>query len=808
MAHATAANAHVSSRKHNVEVTGLYGIPGSGKATLLRQLSGHLDNTKFDFYDGSNAIRKLVPGGLGAFKNLPIQEQMTHRERAITQIRDECEASGKIGVVAGHLIFWDDAAKWGPTPVYRETDLETYTHILYLDVGADIIAQRRRDDPERQRPDLSPEHLRLWQSRETLYLRRLCSLDCFHFSLLSTYGMDRVVSLLQEFPNTSIAEAILDKAVAGHHSLLETMPVFDADKTLADADSSDEYWDSNESLNSTFKRMGYTYPAFYQAASLYEHHKNETEFQIVCDSIVEEITLRDEMLNLLTLAAKQWHVGAVVVTCGLRQVREKVLEKVLEKAHLSVPVIGNGRLSNGYIVTPEVKADLVARLKHHHGLRVIAFGDSPIDLPMWKRADQAIVVVGDEKKRSKRMEQDLSVVPRLVGLIEQPPEIVPWRSDFIDSIIKRRLPIFHATDRKGAKLLQTPMRDASVSGPALREAHRRVGYYLATEFLTDLIGLEGCSIRHVQGGVTQGHRLLDEQNTTIVPLLRGGEPLAFGVSEAFPLAMFVHVKKAKHLDAGQLRGQSTVVLVDSVINTGKLIEELTERIRELEPGIRIVVVAGVVQADTVKPDGVLRRLAREGNFSVVALRLSENNYKGQGATDTGDRLFNTTEVFHVTKHSFALVNLKPLLPGHVLVSPLAIKPALADLTKDEVTDLFLTVTRVQQTLRRLYKADAFNIAVQDGVAAGQSVPHVHCHVIPRTIGDPGGDDKVHEWLEGEEGDVGGHQREAESGSSGERKMGQWAKDGERKARTKEEMESEAKWLREEVEKDVSHEGKM
>jgi bis(5'-adenosyl)-triphosphatase len=97
------------------------------------------------------------------------------------------------------------------------------------------------------------------------------------------------------------------------------------------------------------------------------------------------------------------------------------------------------------------------------------------------------------------------------------------------------------------------------------------------------------------------------------------------------------------------------------------------------------------------------------------------------------------------------VNLKPLLPGHVLVSPLEVRPHLSDLSAAEIADLFQTVTRVQRTLKRVYHADAFNVAVQDGEVAGQSVPHVHVHIIPRTKGDAGGDDKVHEWLEGEEG---------------------------------------------------------
>lgn len=98
------------------------------------------------------------------------------------------------------------------------------------------------------------------------------------------------------------------------------------------------------------------------------------------------------------------------------------------------------------------------------------------------------------------------------------------------------------------------------------------------------------------------------------------------------------------------------------------------------------------------------------------------------------------------------------------------------------------------------------MAVQDGEAAGQSVPHVHCHVIPRIRGDPGGGDKVHEWLEGEEGNVGGHQKEAEAGSQGEKS--EWLKDEDRKPRTKDEMEAEARWLRDEMAKDEQEGGTL
>lgn len=171
---------------------------------------------------------------------------------------------------------------------------------------------------------------------------------------------------------------------------------------------------------------------------------------------------------------------------------------------------------------------------------------------------------------------------------------------------------------------------------------------------------------------------------------------------------------------------------------------------------------------------------------------------------------NTLQVFHTTAHSFALVNLKPILPGHVLVSPLRRVSRLSDLTPAEVADLFQTVQRVARTLERVYAASALNVAVQDGRGAGQSVPHVHAHVIPRRGGDldeRGGGDAVYGMLEGEEGDVGAHLRERENGAKVEvRRTERFAKvdaDEERKPRSEEEMVREAEWLRAEMEKDIT-----
>ena len=54
--------------------------------------------------------------------------------------------------------------------------------------------------------------------------------------------------------------------------------------------------------------------------------------------------------------------------------------------------------------------------------------------------------------------------------------------------------------------------------------------------------------------------------------------------------------------------------------------------------------------------------------------------------------------------------------------------------REEHVDLFQSVRVVSNALEKHYSADALNIAIQDGKDAGQSVPHVHVHILPRKSG--------------------------------------------------------------------------
>lgn len=121
--------------------------------------------------------------------------------------------------------------------------------------------------------------------------------------------------------------------------------------------------------------------------------------------------------------------------------------------------------------------------------------------------------------------------------------------------------------------------------------------------------------------------------------------MAFGLSEAFPLAMFLHAKQPADLTLEHMDAASTIVLVDGVINNGDSILEFMQHIRRHSPTTPIVVVAGVVQAGAVGPESLLTRgVWQMKNVEIVALRTSMHKYTGQGKTDTGARLFNTTEL--------------------------------------------------------------------------------------------------------------------------------------------------------------------
>lgn len=77
----------------------------------------------------------------------------------------------------------------------------------------------------------------------------------------------------------------------------------------------------------------------------------------------------------------------------------------------------------------------------------------------------------------------------------------------------------------------------------------------------------------------------------------------------------------------------------------------------------------------------------------------------------------------------------PISPGHTLVVAKQVTTSLYDLPEDVQAALWRAVRETRAILKERHGADAFNIGVNDGAAAGQTVPHAHIHIIPRYAGD-------------------------------------------------------------------------
>lgn len=85
--------------------------------------------------------------------------------------------------------------------------------------------------------------------------------------------------------------------------------------------------------------------------------------------------------------------------------------------------------------------------------------------------------------------------------------------------------------------------------------------------------------------------------------------------------------------------------------------------------------------------------------------------------------------------AFARFDRFPVSPGHLLIIPFRHVSSYFDLNADEHADIARLLLESQQMLDRLHAPDGYNIGINVGEAAGQTIWHAHVHLIPRYRGD-------------------------------------------------------------------------
>jgi diadenosine tetraphosphate (Ap4A) HIT family hydrolase len=77
----------------------------------------------------------------------------------------------------------------------------------------------------------------------------------------------------------------------------------------------------------------------------------------------------------------------------------------------------------------------------------------------------------------------------------------------------------------------------------------------------------------------------------------------------------------------------------------------------------------------------------------------------------------------------------PVSPGHTLLIPSRHVASFFELTSEEREGLLLLMDSAKQQLQDEFSPTAYNIGINDGLAAGQTIAHMHLHLIPRYQGD-------------------------------------------------------------------------
>ncbi|XP_071701107.1 bifunctional bis(5'-adenosyl)-triphosphatase/adenylylsulfatase FHIT-like [Rutidosis leptorrhynchoides] len=112
----------------------------------------------------------------------------------------------------------------------------------------------------------------------------------------------------------------------------------------------------------------------------------------------------------------------------------------------------------------------------------------------------------------------------------------------------------------------------------------------------------------------------------------------------------------------------------------------------------------------------------------------------------GPHKIDRRDVFYSTDLLYAFVNLRPVLPAHVLVCPKREVKRFADLTTKETSEMWVTAKRIGNLLETYHKASSLTFTIQDGPQAGQSVAHVHIHIIPGKAGDFEENDEIYDAI--------------------------------------------------------------
>jgi diadenosine tetraphosphate (Ap4A) HIT family hydrolase len=92
-------------------------------------------------------------------------------------------------------------------------------------------------------------------------------------------------------------------------------------------------------------------------------------------------------------------------------------------------------------------------------------------------------------------------------------------------------------------------------------------------------------------------------------------------------------------------------------------------------------------------------------------------------------------IIHSSQYFYIIADAYPVSPGHLLIISKEEKTDYFQLFQEEQIELITLITKSKIIIEEVYRPDGYNIGMNCGDSAGQTVFHFHCHIIPRYNGD-------------------------------------------------------------------------
>ena len=98
----------------------------------------------------------------------------------------------------------------------------------------------------------------------------------------------------------------------------------------------------------------------------------------------------------------------------------------------------------------------------------------------------------------------------------------------------------------------------------------------------------------------------------------------------------------------------------------------------------------------------------------------------------------SAEIVYEDSDTVAVLDIHPRAPGHTMILPKIHAENILDLPEEGIEPVFKAVKKVTELLNKSLRPDGFTIGINHGKVSGQTIEHLHIHIIPRWNNDGGG----------------------------------------------------------------------